>query len=176
MTRLALLFVLVAGCSSPMLAPETTATTPVTTAPSTTAPSTTTPATTTPIDTGDLGPVSLATVVVDGRELDVAVVSNAGDRSQGLRGVADLGELEGMLFTWGGETVSSRFTMAGTVIGLDIAFFDEAGDFVDGFAMVPCDETPCPSYAASGPYAYALESPAGSLVGIGPGSVLVVAG
>lgn len=129
-----------------------------------------------PSDTGELGPVSVGTVVVDGRELDVAVVSTPDDRSQGLRGVADLGELQGMLFTWGGETVSSRFTMADTVISLDIAFFDPDGGFVDGFTMIPCDETPCPSYAAAGPYAYALESPAGSLTGIGSGSVLVVGG
>jgi uncharacterized membrane protein (UPF0127 family) len=155
--RLVLVLILLAGCSSPVVAPASTATTPVTT---------------TPIDAGDLGPVSVATVVVDGRDLDVAVVSTAGDRSQGLRGVVDLGALDGMLFTWGGETVSSRFTMADTVIPLDIAFFDADGEFVDGFTMVPCDVAPCRSYAAAAPYAYALESPAGSLTGIGPDSVL----
>ncbi len=81
-----------------------------------------------------------------------------------------------MLFTWGGETVASRFTMADTVIPLDIAFFDADGGFVDGFTMTPCDEPPCPSYAAAAPYAYALESAAGTLTGIGPGSVLVFSG
>jgi uncharacterized membrane protein (UPF0127 family) len=143
-------------------------------APATTAPATTAPDATAPIDTGDLNDVSVATIVIDGRELDVAVVSTAGDRSQGLRGVSDLGALHGMLFTWGGETVSSRFTMADTVIPLDVAFFAASGEFVDGFTMVPCDEAPCPSYAAAGPYAYALESPAGTLPDIGPGSILVV--
>ena len=118
----------------------------------------------------------MATVVVDGRELAVAVVSTAEDRSEGLRGVADLGGLDGMLFTWGGETVESLFTMADTVIALDIAFFDASGGFVDGFTMVPCDEAPCPAYAAAGPYAYALESPVGTLPDVGPGSVLVVPG
>ena len=142
----------------------------------TTTPDTTPPVTTTAIDTGDLGPASMASVSVDGRVLDVVVVSTSDDRSQGLRGISDLGDLDGMLFTWGGEEVSSRFTMAGTVIGLDIAFFDADGQFVDGFTMIPCDENPCPSYAATGPYAYALESPAGSLTGIGPGSVLVAGG
>lgn len=167
MTRLALLLVLLTGCISPASAPA--ATSPDVTPP-------TTPAGTTPIDVGDLGDVSVATVVVDGRELDVAVVSTPEDRSRGLRGVANLGELDGMLFTWGGATVASFFTMADTVIALDIAFFDAEGEFVDGFAMVPCDEAPCPSYAAAGPYAYALESPVGTLPAIGPGSTLVVPG
>jgi uncharacterized protein len=157
--RIALLVVMVAGCSSPALDPGTTGT-----------------AGTTPLDTGDLGSVVVATVVVDGRDLDVAVVSTAGDRSQGLRGVTDLGALQGMLFSWGGETVASSFTMADTVIPLDIAFFDADGEYVDGFTMVPCAETPCPSYAATTPYAYALESPAGTLPDIGPGSVLVLPG
>lgn len=161
MTRLPLLLVLLVGCSSPGSVPQT-ATTPTTT--------------TTTLDSGDLGPVSVETVSIDGRELAVAVVSTSEDRSQGLRGIDDLGALDGMLFTWGGETVTSRFTMADTVLALDIAFFDAEGRFVDGFTMVPCDEAPCPSYAASGPYAYALESPVGSLPDIGTGSILDVAG
>ena len=129
-----------------------------------------------PIGTGDLGPATVTTVVIDGREHDVAVVTTAEDRSRGLRGVTDLGDLDGMLFTWGGETVASRFTMADTLIPLDIAFFDDSGAFVDGFTMVPCDAEPCPGYASAAPYAYALESPAGTLPGIAEGSVLVVPG
>lgn len=122
--------------------------------------------------TGDLGDPVVRTVIVDDRELVVAVASFDLQRSQGLRGVADLGDLDGMLFEWGRDGVTSRFTMSDTLIDLDIAFFDSEGRFVDGFTMTPCQVEPCPLYAASAPYAYALETPAGSIPTIGPGSVL----
>ncbi|MFP5331226.1 MAG: DUF192 domain-containing protein [Acidimicrobiia bacterium] len=122
--------------------------------------------------TGDLGEVAVRTVTVDGAPLTVAVAATSDERSRGLRGVDDLGDLDGMLFVWDGDTVTSRFTMAGTLIDLDIAFFDPAGRFVDGFRMPVCDVEPCPTYAASAPYAYALETPAGTGPAVGPGSVL----
>lgn len=127
-------------------------------------------------DTGDLGTVEVSVVTVDDQSLDVVVVSTPEARSQGLRAVDDLGDLDGMLFTWGGDTVTSRFTMEDTLISLDIAFFDVDGGFVDGFTMTPCETDPCPLYAASGPYAYALEVPAGTLPGVGVGSSLAIAG
>lgn len=127
-----------------------------------------------PVDTGDLGDVAVKSVVVDGRELSVALVATGEDRSRGLRGVSDLGELDGMLFSWGGDEVASSFTMADTVIPLDIAFFDARGQFVDGFEMEPCPGQPCPAYSAGGVYAYALESPAGSLPPLEPGATLVI--
>ena len=43
--------------------------------------------------------------------------------------------------------------------------------------MPPCGDQPiCPTYAADGPYRYALEVPQGGLprLGIGPGTRLVV--
>ncbi|MEX2278939.1 MAG: DUF192 domain-containing protein, partial [Acidimicrobiia bacterium] len=108
--------------------------------------------------------------------LDVAVASTPTDRSQGLQGVSDLGDLDGMLFEWGGDTVTSRFTMANTLLPLDIFFFDADGRFVDGFSMVPCESDPCPLYAAAAAYAYAIEVPAGSQPTIGVGSVLSISG
>jgi len=158
--------VLAAACS-PRAGPATSTTTVEAAA------TTTSLATTTTIDTGDLGGVTMVTVEVDGAPLRVAQVSTSDDRARGLSGVDDLGELDGMLFTWGGETVTSAFTMRDTLIDLDIAFFDAEGRFVDGFAMVRCEVSPCPSYAASGPYAYALETRAGRLATLGPGSVIV---
>lgn len=128
------------------------------------------------LDTGDLGTVEVSVVTVDDQALDVVVVSTPEKRSQGLRAVDDLGDLDGMLFTWGGDTVTSRFTMEDTVISLDIAFFDASGRFVDGFTMTPCETDPCPPYAASAPYAYALEVPAGTLPGVGAGSSLSITG
>lgn len=122
--------------------------------------------------TGDLTDVEVRTVTVDGEAMLVAVAATPEDRSRGLRAVDDLGDLDGMLFTWGGEEVTSRFTMEGTLIELDIAFFDSEGVFVDSLRMTPCGGEGCPTYAAAAPYSYALETPAGMGPTVGPGSVL----
>ncbi len=153
MTVLAGLVVVVAACSSSMVAPETTSGDRI-------------------LDTGDLGAVEVITVTIDDLETTVAVASTTETRSRGLRGVKDLGDLDGMIFVWGGETVTSTFTMADTRIDLDISFFDADGRFVDGFTMTPCETSSCPPYAAAGPFAYAVEVPAGSQPAPGPGSVL----
>ncbi|MDX1448527.1 MAG: DUF192 domain-containing protein [Acidimicrobiia bacterium] len=136
----------------------------------------TTTSPTTTLSTGDLVDPEVQTVTLDGRELAVAVVSTQEDRSQGLRGVDDLGTLDGMLFTWERDDVTSRFTMEDTLIDLDIFFFDARGRFVDGLTMVPCAEDPCPTYGAASPYTYALETPAGRFADVGPGSVLDLGG
>lgn len=125
-------------------------------------------------DTGDLGTAEVSVVTVDDEALNVVVVSTPEARSKGLRAVEDLGDFDGMLFTWGGDTVTSRFTMEDTLISLDVSFFDADGRFVDGFTMTPCETDPCSSYAASAPYAYALEVPAGAFPGIGAGSKLSI--
>lgn len=125
-------------------------------------------------DTGDLGQADVTIVTVDGVELVVAVASTPEARSQGLRGVDDLGDLDGMLFVWDQTPVTLRFTMAGTLMDLDIAFFEADGSFVDSFTMTACNEEPCPTYAASAPYAVALETPVGMLPPLGPGSSLTV--
>lgn len=144
------------------------------------APSTATIVTTTTLEVstarwGDLRPDTAVEVVeLDGRTLTVAVAATPEDRRQGLRGVTDLGELDGMLFRWDTDVVTSAFTMSGTSIPLDIAFFAADGSFVDGFRMDPCDADPCPTYAARAPYAHALESPASSLPPPGRDSILVV--
>lgn len=138
-------------------------------APAETSTTTTSPA---PISTGDLGEVTTRLITVDDTELVVAVAATGAERSQGLRGVDDLGDLDGMLFSWGGEEVTSRFTMADTLISLDIAFFDANGVLVDAFRMTPCEGEDCPTYAAAAPYSYALETPAGHGPAVGPGSML----
>ena len=95
----------------------------------------------------------------------VAVAGTQALRVQGLRGVADLGGLDGMLFSFP-EDSAAGFTMRGTLIPLDIAFFAADGSLVDRLEMVPCNADPCPSYRAAGPYRYALETPAGGFDGI----------
>lgn len=88
----------------------------------------------------------------------------AGDpstRFEGLRGVSELGELDGMLFDLGSETTTS-FTMRDTLIPLDIHFFDSDGSWVGALEMVPCTAEPCPSYRVDRLFRYALEIPADS--------------
>lgn len=95
----------------------------------------------------------------------MAVADTAGLRAQGLMGVTDLGERDGMLFVWD-EDVSSGFWMKNTLIPLDIAFFRADGVLVDLLSMVPCVTDPCQVYQPSGSYRYALETEVGRWEGI----------
>ena len=135
------------------------------------------PATTdaSPVDTGDLVDPVVRTAVLDGQELLVAVVSTPSARHQGLRDVEDLGDLDGMVFWWGGASSTSPFTMSETLIPLDIAWFDAEGRLVDADQMVPCPSgLDCPLHRASGAYSIALERPAGSRPQVTSSSVLDV--
>jgi hypothetical protein len=99
------------------------------------------------------------------RTWTVAVAATPELRFQGLRGVDDLGELDGMLFVFSTDTTAA-FTMRGTLMPIDIAFFDAGGNLVDVLAMVPCEAEPCPSYRAAGSFRYALETEAGGFEGV----------
>ena len=90
--------------------------------------------------------------------LTVAVADSVAERRQGLMNVADLGDLDGMLFVWD-EPTTGTFWMKDTPLPLDIAFFDGDGAWVDNFAMTPCTTEDCPNYSAQGPYRYAIEVP-----------------
>lgn len=114
-----------------------------------------------------------ATITVDDRELLVAVADTPQARRQGLMGVTDLGDLDGMLFVWDGDTTEA-FWMKDTLVPLDIAFFTVGGAFVDRQTMQPCVEENCELYSAPTFYRYAIEAPAGDLAFVGQGSVLVV--
>lgn len=140
-----------AGCSA---SPAATTTSPLPSEP----PATTAPA----FSTGDLPDPEIRRVVVDGRELTVAWADDVSERSQGLRGVADLGDLDGMIFDTVADSTAT-FTMRGTRIPLDIYFFDAAGSGLGMLEMVPCVAEPCPSYGIGVPFRFALEVPAGSL-------------
>ncbi len=102
-------------------------------------------------------------VALDDRCLRVVIADEVDERVQGLRGVSDLENYDGMLFVFG-EDSSSSFTMADTLISLDIGWYDANGDPVDRTVMQPCpaNEIDCPSYMARGRYRYALETEAGS--------------
>jgi len=148
---------LVAGCwlLVAVLAACTAAPTDATTATTSSA----TVATTFPA--GSLDGFERRGVVVSGAPWTVAVADTPALRSQGLMGIADLGDLSGMLFVFDDDT-DAGFWMKDTLIPLDVAFFTVDGGFVDLLSMVPCVDDPCPTYHASGPYRYALEADSGA--------------
>ena len=113
------------------------------------------------MSTGDVIGFDVGRIRIGGDELVVAIADTSSLRGRGLMGVADLGDLDGMLFTWDGDVVQARFTMANTLIPLRIGFFAPDGSLVDTFVMEPCAEDGrCDPYAAAAPYAYAVELPA----------------
>jgi uncharacterized membrane protein (UPF0127 family) len=109
----------------------------------------------------------LAVVEVSGRTWVVAVAADSDRRYRGLRGVADLGDLDGMLFVWD-EDATAGFGMLSVPIPLDIAWFDEAGTLVGTASMTPCPARPCTSYRPPGPYRHALETTGGGFDGLEP--------
>ena len=109
-----------------------------------------------------LADFALATIRLNESDLLVAVADTSELRRQGLMGIEDLGDLDGMLFVFDRDS-SGGFWMKDTLLPLDIAFFDVAGGFVDGFAMEPCTTAQCPTYRPNGEYRYALEVPEGNM-------------
>lgn len=107
-----------------------------------------------------------ARVGVGDRCLRVVVADEAGERVQGLRGVRDLAPYDGMLFVFPDDT-DARFTMADTLIPLDIGWYDAGGLPIDRTTMEPCPdaERECPPHGASRRFRYALETAAGALGG-----------
>lgn len=123
---------------------------------------TTVPATTTTDGTAadPLAGFERREVAISGESWTVAVAATPGERSQGLMGVTDLGDLDGMLFVFEADT-DSGFWMKNTLIPLDIAFFAADGTLVDLLTMEPCTADPCPVYTPAGPYRYAVETVVG---------------
>ena len=114
--------------------------------------------------------------VVDGNivwVLTVAVADTDAERSQGLMNVADLGDLDGMLFVWE-EPGSSGFWMKDVILPLDIAFFGEDLALVDTFTMPLCTTDDCPSYSAAGQFKYALEVVADTFTDLTPEATLTL--
>jgi uncharacterized membrane protein (UPF0127 family) len=129
------------------------------------------PATTTTTAPPVIGPTSQpadsldaferGTVQMSGEVWQVAIASEPYQRAQGLMFVTSLGDLDGMLFVWEGDTTAS-FWMKDTPLELDIAFFRADGTLVDLLSMDPCTADPCPTYEASGAYRYAVEAARGA--------------
>jgi uncharacterized membrane protein (UPF0127 family) len=103
-------------------------------------------------------------VGLDDRCLRVLVADTDALRNQGLRAVTSLGAYDGMLFVNDHDT-DARYTMADTLIPLDIVFFDRNGAPVGNASMRPCpdgSDATCPTYASRRKYRYALERRAGA--------------
>jgi uncharacterized membrane protein (UPF0127 family) len=124
-------------------------------------------------DQGDLAGWETARVAVAGIELLVAVADDSGERSVGLVGVDQLGDLDGMLFRFSEEAITG-FWMRGTLIPLDIAFFGDDQVMVDMMSMTPCEVDPCPAYVPDAPFAWALEVPSGTLGSLPEGTKLEI--
>lgn len=107
----------------------------------------------------------VTTVALGGRTLRVAVAETNDARQRGLMGVADLGALDGLLFAYSAP-VETSFHMRDVPIALDIAFFDAEGRPVAVIEMAVCEGEPCPSYRSPAPFRWAIEAPAGDLVGL----------
>jgi uncharacterized membrane protein (UPF0127 family) len=105
-----------------------------------------------------------ARVAVGGQCRRVVVADTEPERVQGLRNRRDLGPYRGMLFVFGADSTAA-FTMADTVVPLDIGFYDTGGRPVDHRHLVPCAQAQprCPLYRSRGPYRYALETLRGAL-------------
>ncbi len=114
--------------------------------------------------------------IIDGDEvwvLTVAVADTEAAQRRGLMDVADLQDLDGMLFAWE-EPTSTTFWMKDVILPLDIVFFGEDRSLVDYFTMPLCTTDECPSYPAAGSFKYAVEVPASTFFGLTPDAMLVL--
>jgi uncharacterized membrane protein (UPF0127 family) len=101
---------------------------------------------------------------VDGRCVRLVLADTDVLRTEGLRGVDDLGPYAGMLFAERGSS-DGGFTMAGVDRPLDITWFAADGSRLDSARMAACpdrNEADCPVYRSDRAYRFALETPAGA--------------
>ena len=110
-------------------------------------------------------------VQVGDEELTLAIADNPSLRRQGLQGVTDLEDLDGMLFFWRHD--GDAFWMKDTLIPLDIIWFNEDGTFKGRDSMVSCTADPCPTHRPDNlDFRYAIEAPPGTLDWITPDTVI----
>lgn len=154
---------------------STTAAEPSSAVTGTTGPTTTAITTTTasPEIPDDLAAFGISTVIVGGETWLVAVADTPDERSDGLRAVEDLGDVDGMLFVFDDE-VTNSFTMRDVTLPLEIGFFDGNGSLIDTQQMVPCLTDECPSYVAAAPFRWAIETFPGGIFGLPLGTELFV--
>jgi uncharacterized membrane protein (UPF0127 family) len=157
------LAVVVVACSS---APATEGANATTTATSSVPPTSDRPIPTTTFARGDLTDWESTEVLIGDLSLIVALADEETERQQGLTGVSDLGDFDGMLFSWEEETTTG-FWMKDTPIALDLFFFNGEGELIDQTSLEPCSAEPCPVFVADGLFRWVLEAPAGSIESVG---------
>ncbi len=127
------------------------------------------PALRAPVEVAEFG---FEEVTVAGEAWLVAVADTKPERFQGLRRVDDLLDLDGMLFVYD-EEMERVFTMRTVPIPLEIGFFDGRGRLFEVLRMERCgDSTDCPTYRASAPFRWAVETEVGRWRGVPIGSTL----
>ncbi|MFW6006052.1 MAG: DUF192 domain-containing protein, partial [Candidatus Bipolaricaulota bacterium] len=95
------------------------------------------------------------------RKLIVALANNSSRQTHGLKHVAEIEPLDGMIFTFPEET-RTGFWMKDTKISLQIGFFSSAGKLQESVVMDPCNSASCPSQTPEETFQYVLELPADS--------------
>lgn len=93
------------------------------------------------------------TIIVGGKEYDVAVAETAELRKKGLEPYSYLKEDEGMLFIFDEET-TDYFTMKNCGIDLDIVFIDSEGEVIQVSSVKAYDSNPV---TCGEPYQFVLE-------------------
>ncbi len=112
--------------------------------------------------------------------LEVAATPEA--RKAGLAGRQEVGPYDGMVFLFPEETPArASFWMKDTRFALDLLFVGTDGRIREVLEMPPCTEGAegdCPTYAASSPYLFAVEVPAGIAkeFGLAPGTSVELRG
>jgi uncharacterized membrane protein (UPF0127 family) len=113
----------------------------------------------------------------------VRSVTLAGERwevlegnSDGMRGRADFGGADAMLFAYDEEVDhrAARWVMDDVAFPLDIAWFAGDGRLIGMTTMPLCPSRPCPLYAAPADYRWALEAPVGAFNDLPAGARLEV--
>jgi hypothetical protein len=87
-------------------------------------------------------------------------------RERGLSNRAELPSGTGMAFLFRGDT-QIPFWMKDTLVPLQIAFVGGDGRVVGVLEMPPCRADPCPTYAPTRPYRYAVELRSGAFTAAG---------
>lgn len=94
--------------------------------------------------------------------LHVQIAATTSAQETGLMNVKKMSDQVGMVFQFSLST-STPFWMKGTLIPLDIAFWDNTGRIVDAFTMTPCTADPCHIYQPAAVYSSSVEMNSGLL-------------
>jgi uncharacterized protein len=98
--------------------------------------------------------------------VSLEVAADEASRERGLSKRTELPAGTGMVFLFPGDS-QAAFWMKDTLVPLQIAFVSGDGRVVGLFEMPPCRADPCPTYAPTRPYRYAVELPSGAFTAAG---------